>query len=87
MNKIEIRCIRNKPVRIFNPDGSLLCETDNLLQFNDIRIQIKDQKLEGYYLEFEGEKSIIDSNGGICNWMKGLFAIAADQLNDLYDFQ
>lgn len=84
MNKIEIRCIRNKPVKIFNPDGTLLCETDNDLQFNDIRIQIKDQKLEGYYLEFEGERSNIDSDGGVCNWMKGLFSTSTDQLNYLF---
>lgn len=62
MNNIKIRCIRNKPVKIFNPDGTLLCETDNELQFNDIRIQIKDQESEGYYLEFEGEISNIDSD-------------------------
>lgn len=39
-NKLSIivQDIRNPPVKVFNPDNTLLCETDNELIFNDIRI-------------------------------------------------
>lgn len=81
---IIIRNLQNPPVKIYNPDGTLLCETNNELIFNDIRIQIKNQRLNGYYLVFEDKKYEINSDGELMNWPKNLFSIGTDQLNYLF---
>jgi len=81
---IILRDIQNPPVKIFNPDGALLCETNNDLIFNDIRIQIKDQQLSGYYLEFQGKKCGINRHGELDYWPQGLFDISTNQLNYLF---
>lgn len=81
---IVIKEIQTPSVKIYNPDGTLLCETNNELVFNDIRIQIKDQKLNGYYLIFEGNKCDIDNDGQVIKWPRGLFSISTDQLNYLF---
>lgn len=82
---IVIRDIQNPSVKIYNPDGTLLCDTNNELVFNDIRIQIKDQKLTGYYLIFEGNKCEINNDGELVKWPKGLFSIGTNQLNYLFE--
>lgn len=75
--------IQNPTVKIFNPNGTLLCETNNELVFNDIRIQIKDQKLSGYYIEINDEKSKIENDGMLTDWPRDLFTILTTQLNYL----
>lgn len=85
--KVIARNIKDYPVKIFNPDGTLLCETDNILVFYDIRIQIKKHKLEGYYLEFNGEIINIDKEGDPEQWPNGLFDISDKQLDCLLDMR
>lgn len=80
---IIVKEIKNDPVRFFNPDGTLLCETNNELVFNDIRIQIKDQQLSGYYIVFKCKKHLIDIDGQFEIWPGGLFDISTKQLNYL----
>lgn len=83
---IEIRCIRNKPVKVFNPDGTLLCETDNELQFNDILIQIMEQRLTGYYIKFKGKRRNIEPSGTVKHPPSGFFDIMNEQLRKLTGF-
>lgn len=82
---IIIRDVRNPQVSIYNPEGAFVCETDNNLVFNDIRIQIKDQQLSGYSIEFRGKKYTINKHGELDTWPEGLFEIATTQLNYLLD--
>ncbi|WP_291599148.1 hypothetical protein [Bacteroides sp.] len=82
--EIIVKEIKNPPVKIFTPDNSLLCETENDLIFNDIRIQIMDKKLSGYYIEFNGERTDIKPDGTLDVWPKGLFDISVTQLNYLF---
>lgn len=82
--EIIVRDIKNPPVKIFSPDNSLLCETENDLVFNDIRIQIMDKKLSGYYIEFNGERTDIKPDGTLDIWPKELFDISTNQLNYLF---
>lgn len=42
-------------VKVFNPDGTLLVETDNDNLVSSIRCQIKEKKLSGFYLTFTAE--------------------------------
>lgn len=42
-------------------------------QFNDVRVQIKQNQLEGYYVYYNHRKIPIDKNGGISEWPDGFF--------------
>lgn len=53
MDGITVRDLHEKPVTIFNPDGSILVVTDNELTILDICVQIKEKKLEGYTIQTE----------------------------------
>ena len=56
-------------VKVYNPDNTLLIETNNDNLVTKIRCQIKERKLEGFYLTFTDPedktetKISIDSNG------------------------
>lgn len=39
----------------------------------DLRCQISEQKIEGYYLMFNNQKIEITSKGNISNWIRGLY--------------
>jgi hypothetical protein len=45
----------------------------NESEFNDVRCQIAEQKVSGYYLIFDGLKIDIEPTGKIKNWVSGLF--------------
>lgn len=51
---IIVRDIRDKEMTVYNPDGSPLVVTHNMLCVNDILIQIREQGLEGYKFQMEG---------------------------------
>ncbi len=48
--------------------------------FNDVRIQIKQNKLTDYYVKFEDKYILIHPNGGIADWPKNMFRLLDDQL-------
>lgn len=76
---ISIKDINNIAIGIYNPENQLIVYTNNQLVFEDIRIQIKEKQLTGYYIKFNGEKIKIDRNGNLEKWPDGLF----DKLTDL----
>lgn len=75
--------IKNFEISIHYPNDELLIYTDNTLVFNDIRLQIKNKKLTGFYVIFNDKKYEINSDGTINNWPKGLFDIEIHQLANL----
>ncbi len=77
INKIEIQT-----VELFDPNGKSLGFV-NSYEFNDVRIQIKKQQLEGYYCLFEGVKHEIQKNGRLNYWPEGLFDLFEKQLMQL----
>lgn len=80
---VTVHNIQNKPVKVYTPSDELLVETDNELVFTDIRLQIGEQRLEGYYIVFEGKKVDIEPDGSIKKWPNGLFDIAITQMAKL----
>lgn len=80
---VVVQNIQNKTVKVYTPSDELLVETNSELIFNDIRLQIAEQNLEGYYIEFEDEKINILSNGKMERWPDGLFDISIIQLAKL----
>ena len=70
-------------VKFYSPKHVLICEITTPYEFNDLRIQIKDLKANGYYFTFLGDKIPIDSDGGINIWKDGFFDEITHQLNYL----
>ena len=82
---IIVRDIQEKEMTIYNPDGTILVITHNILCVNDILIQIKDQKLSGYTIQLEGSdyKQEITDYGRI---KQGLPDVYSEQLRGLMGF-
>ncbi len=81
---IQYNKIEPQIVEIWNSNGFFA--RVNEYEFNDIRIQIKKEQAEGFYVLFENEKCFIHSNGGLGNWPLGLFRTFDHQLTELCDF-
>jgi hypothetical protein len=73
---IVIRKILTQTCKVYCPANELIGEV-NEHEFNDVRAQIKEQKLEGYYAIFDlkdGEYRFnIDSNGRSNDWTDETF--------------
>ncbi len=82
-NEIIPHIIKENKVTVYKPDGKKLITTDNVLIFNDIRLQIKQKGLSGYYIIFEDKKYEINTNGMILSWPNGLFDTETHQLTKL----
>lgn len=63
---IIVRDVQDKQMTIYNPDGSVLVITHNMLCINDILLQIREQNLEGYTFQVEdGIRQEITKRGRI----------------------
>ena len=63
---IIVRDVIDRQMTVYNPDGSILVVTHNMLTINDILIQIKNQELEGYKFQAERDEIVeISPNGRI----------------------
>ena len=82
---IIVRDIQDKEMTIYNPDGSILVVTRNILCVNDILLQIREQKLTGYMFQIEGReyKQEITHYGRIKQDFPHVYA---DQLKALMGF-
>lgn len=75
--------IKPQEVEVFNSDDKSLGFV-NEYEFNDLRIQIAENNLEGYYVMFNDIKHPIDQNGRIEDWSQGLFDLFEIQLSKLF---
>lgn len=80
---LEVKKIIPQTVEVFDNEGNSLGML-NEFEFNEIRIQIKEQGLEGCYAMFEGEKIFIDRDGRVNNWPEGFFDLLDDQFTRLF---
>jgi hypothetical protein len=82
---IKYNKIEPQTVEIWNSDGFFA--RVNEYEFNDIRIQIKKEQAEGFYVLLDDQKYFIDKDGRIIDWPReGLFNTINDQLIQLLDF-
>jgi hypothetical protein len=61
---IKFNSYPEERVLVFNPDGSLLGYA-NLNELYDIRCQIAENRLTGYYVQYNGNKTEINKCGMI----------------------
>lgn len=69
---VQVNSYPEQTVNLFSPEGESMGFV-NELQFADVRCQICENNLSGYYIEFNNEKTIITPNGELENWPAGLF--------------
>lgn len=87
MKEIKINNnIEEDHVPLYNPEGKLVGIIENELAFNDVRIQIMENKLRGYYIVYKGQVCRIDIYGELDIWPNDLYRTNVDQLSKLLCF-
>lgn len=81
--KVVIRNYLDKPALLYNPDGCIVGEIKNVSAYDDVRRQIGLQRLNGYYIMFEGQRINIDSCGNASDNPEGFFDAVIDACSDL----
>jgi hypothetical protein len=81
---IQYNKIEPQTVEIWNSDGFFA--RVNEYEFNDIRIQIKKEQAEGFYVMLDDRRYYIDKGGKVVDWPVGLFNTINDQLTELIGF-
>lgn len=88
--------IRQIMIKINNIEGQIVEHFDNIgnslgflneLESTDLRCQIAEENVSGYYLIFNGLKIPIEPNGKIHNWEIGLYDINQNLLARLFNAQ
>lgn len=83
---IIIRDLQDKEMTIFNPDGTVLVVTHNMLCVNDVLLQIREQDLEGYTIKIEGRPvQIISRKGRIKGYFPHVFAEQLKQMFNVWE--
>ena len=77
------QCPVAKYVKIFEPDGNLLTETNDYVTYLWILTQIKEKQLRGYYIEFEGMKISINPRGREQYFPEGMMDLPTSLLLEL----
>lgn len=80
---IEVRKVEDTAATLFGPDDMFVGNIDTNLQLLDIRIQIKEAEISGYYIIWKGQRLDIDKTGNIDNWPVGFFDVLDTLLNKL----
>lgn len=74
-------------VRVYqsNEDGedTFIGVCNSELSFYDLRLQVKEQKLDNIYFIFNEEKHIIRPNGRVSPWPRGLYVLIENYLQKL----
>ena len=78
--------LKESPWELINPQGSVIGSIDNVLIFNDVRVQIKRKGAWGYSVRKGDVTLVIDKDGRIDNWPKDLFPLIETQLMELVGF-
>lgn len=83
---IKIRNVKERiEVNLFDERSIYLGTLRTELQFLDVRLQIKEQKLEGYYFMWKNIKIPIESNGVILDWPDGFFDLRTKMIQEIHD--
>ena len=81
---IKLKKLELETVEVFDPNGKSLGFA-NYFEFTDLRIQIKEQKLNGYFIVYDNNEHLILNNGKVVDYPNGLFNLIDEQLDKLLD--
>lgn len=84
---IKIRKIKETICQLYDPQDNLVGTIRSELQLNDVRLQIKEQNISGYYIMWK-DKGLdyhinIDRKGTLENWPVGFYDTAIGQCEKL----
>lgn len=82
---VEYKEIPPQYVDVYKPNGEHFSKV-NEHELYDIRLQIKNQELEGYYIVFENVRIYINIKGQLDHWPKGFFDLTDHYLSLLLDW-
>lgn len=77
--------IPTQQVNVYKPNGEHFA-TVNEHELYDIRLQIKNQEIEGYYVVFENSRIDINIKGQLSYWPEGFFDLTDHYLCLLLDW-
>lgn len=83
MDDVKIIKIKPEKVKLYNPNNKYLGLV-NELEFNEIRIQIAEKQLEGYYIKYKKNKTYINKKGDLEEWPNGLWTKFNEQFGRLH---
>ena len=83
---VKINKITPPIAELFDPNHNSLGFVENELELNDVRIQIMNQQLEGYYFKFNNNIIPVYPSGKIDNWVTGFYDQQEQQLATLFRF-
>lgn len=83
---VVIKKIEPQTCELYDPQGNFVGIL-NEYEFHDVRVQIREQQLVGYYCKFliNGKEIVfnIDKDGRSNDWCKGIFDTIEDSLDKL----
>ena len=68
MSKIKVKVIPPETIEVFNPDGTSWGKL-NEIEFLDLRCQIKKYKAKGFYIYYNGDKVLINTDGMLSTYV------------------
>ncbi len=84
MDNVALKKITPQTVKVFNAENYVGTATE--YELNDLRIQIKDNKAEGWSVRFNDMTIPIHSNGRLADWPEGMMDMGSIQLDQLLDW-
>lgn len=78
-----ITSLTKEAVHLYSPNDEFILTIQYEHQLNEVRLQIVDNALEGYYLKLDDLKIPINKYGVIERWPKDLFSKITDQAYEL----
>ena len=78
---IEINNIVEGEYNVYNAEGTWVGTLKSFIDLMDLRIQIKEASIEGYYIIFEDTFVYIDKYGYLDEWPEGFYDTHDNQLN------
>ena len=82
--KLEIKKVIPETVMIWHDEYGFIGEA-NEYEFNLLRVDIKENDLDGYYVLKDKNRHYIDSNGTVDHW--NFFELIYTTLSKLLDFE
>lgn len=70
---IAIRKYKYPEIKLYAPDDTLIGLIEGQVELNDVRIQVAQEKAEGYYIMFEDKRINILPNGDCDKWPPRFF--------------
>lgn len=83
MQEVVIRDIKDIPCDLYNEQGEHIGAITTELQLYDVRLQIKEKALTGYYIIFQNKRILINKDGSIDYWPDGFFDKLQNKLDKL----